>query len=336
MNDEQLNKKLQKKIKTKIAISNFEEREMNIVTKNKILKMVATFVLAIGITCGVVYAGIQITSLFKIKGMDDTGIQTAIQNQYVQNVDMNYIEKEKVKFKVDYLMMDDINFDLVFNFITEDSVDNYEGIALQGLKITDENNNQIYISSEDQNIWTKNVALMAEWWSVVEKQDHTLRQVVHFSSNNFPKSNKIYVKFENVILYNVNKGNPITIEYKDDYNLEFDVSKQLSERKSIEYIPKNQTNKFEEAKLTNSGFAITIKMSEFANQNEKFTVTDTEGKTYTLSNSGRIYDLDGLNSNEFMEPIKTVLIFNITKYNECKEITLHQQDGKSIEFVRAK
>ena len=28
---------------------------------------------------------------------------------------MEYVEEEKVKFKVDYFMMDDLNFDLVFN-----------------------------------------------------------------------------------------------------------------------------------------------------------------------------------------------------------------------------
>ena len=50
--------------------------------------------------------------------------------------------------------MDDINFDLVFNFITADNVDNYEQIAVSGLKITDENNNQIYIDSEDYNVWS--------------------------------------------------------------------------------------------------------------------------------------------------------------------------------------
>ncbi|MDO5555141.1 MAG: hypothetical protein Q4G09_00360 [Clostridia bacterium] len=332
--ENKLNEKIIDKVKTKIAISNFEEKEIDIMPKNKIFKMVASFVLVIGLTCGIVYAGIQMTSLFRIKGMDDTGIQTALENQYVQNIDMDYIEKEKVKFKVDYLMMDDINFDLVFNFVTNDSVGNYERIALQGLEITDENNNQIYISSDDQNIWTKNIALSGERWSVVEKQDHTLRQVVHFSSNNFPKSNKIYVSFDKVILYNVNQGNPITIEYEDTYRLEFDVSEQLSQRNSITYIPKSETSKIEEAKLTNSGFAVTINTSDFTVPNENLTVQDKEGNIYTLTNSERIFDIENLNIKDFIEPIKTVLIFNITKYNESDSITLHQKDRDSIEFIK--
>lgn len=33
------------------------------------------------------------------------------QNNYIQNIDMEYVEEGKVK----YFMMDDLNFDLIFN-----------------------------------------------------------------------------------------------------------------------------------------------------------------------------------------------------------------------------
>lgn len=324
--DNNLNNRILEKVRTKVAISNFEEKERFSMPNNKILKTVASLFLVLGITCGVAYAGYQLTNYFKIKGIDDTGIQTALENNYVQNIEMDYIEKEQVKFKVDYLMMDDINFDLVFNFVTTDEVDNYEGIAVSNLKITDENNNQIYISSEDQNIWTKNIALSSEMWTTIEKQDHTLRQVVHLSSNNFPKSNKIYVSFDNIILYNVNKGNPITITYEDDYKLEFDVSSQLANRKSIEYITDNKN--IESAILTNSGFAITMKKSDYISRNANYVVKDAKGNSYTLSDTLRI-----LKGSELSEIEKQILIFNITKYNETDSITLVESDGNIIEFI---
>lgn len=294
--------------------------------KNRILKTVATFIIAVGIIGSVTYAGIKIAEIFKIKGMDDAGIQTALQNNYVQNIDMDYIQEERVKFKVDYLMMDDINFDLVFNFVTEDNVDNYEGIAVSNLKITDENNNQIYISSEDQDIWTKNIALMAERWSVIEKQGNTLRQVMHLTSNNFPKSNKIYVSFDKVVLYNVNQGNPITIEYDGDYKLDFDVSKQLTERKSIEYEAKN-SKMIEDVKLTNSGLVMTLDLESYISDKEDFTVTDSQGKVYTLANTLRILDKGDLNKID-----KQVLIFNMTIYNESDTITLKLANGSTYEL----
>lgn len=322
-----LNSKILEKVQTKIAISNFEEKEKFSMPNNKILKTVASLVLVLGITCGAVYAGYKITSYFKIKGIDDAGIQTALENNYVQNIEMNYIEKEQVKFKVDYLMMDDINFDLVFNFVTQDEVDNYEEIAVTNLQITDENNNQIYIDSEEQDIWTKNISLSSSMWTTVEKQDHTLRQVLHLCSNNFPKSKKIYVSFDSVILYNVNKGNPITITYEDNYKLEFDVSEQLVNRKSIEYAANN--SKVEKAILTNSGFAITIKESNYIPRNANYIVKDTEGNSYTLSDTLRILKKPDLSQIE-----KQVLIFNITKYNESDSISLIKENRNIIEFVK--
>lgn len=297
--------------------------------KNKILKTVATFIIVIGIIGSVTYAGVKIAEIFRIKGMDDAGIQTALQNNYVQNIDMEYIEEEKVKFKVDYLMMDDINFDLVFNFVAEDSVDNYEGMAVSNLKITDENNNQIYIDSEDQDIWTKNIALMAGNWSVIEKQGNTLRQVIHLCSNNFPKSNKIYVSFDKVVLYNVNQGNPITIEYDGDYKLEFDVSKQLTERKSIEYEAKN-SKMIEDVKLTNSGLAVTINSEKYISPKDDITVTDSSGNVYTLSNTLRILDKENLNKID-----KQVLIFNMTMYNESDAILLELENGQQYRLEKS-
>lgn len=315
------------KVKTKIAISNFCKKEKFNMPKSKVLRIAASFILILGITYGVVYAGYKLTKYFSIKGIDDTGIQTALENEYVQNIDMDYIEKEKVKFKVDYLMMDDINFDLVFNFITQDSVNNYEGIAVKNLQITDENNNQIYISSEDQNIWTNNIALSSELWTNVEKHDNILRQVLHLSSNNFPKSKKIYVSFESVILYNVNKGNPIIIEYEDTYKLEFDVSDQLVNRKSIKYVVKDKN--VEDAKLTNSGFAVTINREWFKSENEKFSLKDSNGNTYTVSNILSVYNIENLEM-----PEKVVLIFNITKYNESNSITIIQEGGGTINLIK--
>lgn len=322
-----LNSRILEKVQTRIAISNFEEKEEFSMPNNKILKTVASLVLVLGITCGAVYAGYKITSYFKIKGIDDAGIQTALKNNYVQNIEMNYIEKEQVKFKVDYLMMDDINFDLVFNFVTQDEVDNYEEIAVTNLQITDENNNRIYIDSEEQDIWTKNISLSSAMWTTIEKQGHTLRQVLHLCSNNFPKSKKIYVSFDSVILYNVNKGNPITITYEDNYKLEFDVSEQLVNRKSVEYETDN--SKVEKAILTNSGFAITIKENNYIPRNANYIVKDTEGNSYTLSDTLRILKKPDLSQIE-----EQVLIFNITKYNESDSINLIKENGNIIEFVK--
>lgn len=59
MNNRELNKKILEKVKLKVAISNFEKEEKPM-SKQKILKMVATFVIAIGLAAGITYAGTAI------------------------------------------------------------------------------------------------------------------------------------------------------------------------------------------------------------------------------------------------------------------------------------
>lgn len=294
--------------------------------RTSVPKMAASFMLGILVLSGIVYASTYGNKLFNIEGIDDAGIQAAIQNGYIQNIDMDYIEKEKVKFKVNYLVMDDIHLDLVFNFVTPDRVENYEGIAVRGLEITDENNNQIYIASEDQRIWSKNIAPMAELWSTVEKHDNLLRQVVHFSSDSFPKSKKICVSFDSVILYNVNHGNPFTIEYEDNYKLEFDVSDQLINRRTIEY--ESESNDISNIKLTNSGLALTIKSDHYITRNEDYKIIDEEGNVYTLSEVIPVIDHEKMDTknDEF------TLIFNFTMYDKCNNLKLECPDENIINF----
>lgn len=55
-NKEEIDKKIWQRVQTRIAISNFQKEELTM-PKNKLLKMVATFIVTIGITAGVVFAG---------------------------------------------------------------------------------------------------------------------------------------------------------------------------------------------------------------------------------------------------------------------------------------
>ncbi len=89
MKEEEIEKIIEKSRK-KIAISQLKREEKNM-TKRNLFKLVASLIVYIGITFGMVYAGFQLETLFKIKGMNDKGIQTALENQYVQNIDMNYM-----------------------------------------------------------------------------------------------------------------------------------------------------------------------------------------------------------------------------------------------------
>ena len=59
MKNEVLIQNVQKRVRRKIAISNFEKEETRMI-KNRRGKMVATFMLAIGLTASVVFAGTMV------------------------------------------------------------------------------------------------------------------------------------------------------------------------------------------------------------------------------------------------------------------------------------
>ena len=91
MKDNNLNKRILKKVETKIAISNFEKEDTNM-TKSKILKMVATFVLTIGITTSLVYAGSKVyEKIFK----EPEKIENFIEELKVSEEDLKNIITEQ-------------------------------------------------------------------------------------------------------------------------------------------------------------------------------------------------------------------------------------------------
>lgn len=94
MKDNNLNKRILKKVETKIAISNFEKEDTNM-TKSKILKMVATFVLTIGITTSLVYAGSKVyEKIFK----EPEKIENFIEELKVSEEDLkNIITEQEAK-----------------------------------------------------------------------------------------------------------------------------------------------------------------------------------------------------------------------------------------------
>ena len=91
MKNNNLNKRILKKVETKIAISNFKKEDSKM-TKSKILKMVATFVLTIGITTSLVYAGSKVyEKIFK----EPEKIENFIQELKVSEEDLkNIISKQ--------------------------------------------------------------------------------------------------------------------------------------------------------------------------------------------------------------------------------------------------
>ena len=254
----------------------------------KIAAMFVAIILTGGVVIATTYIVKDIVKLDKMSHLND-----AVENGYIQNIDMDYIQQDGIEFKIDYLLMDDTNFDLVFNFKFDGDVSNYEGVSIPELIITDEQNNQIFFDTESEEHYKSYAKSMG--YNTIEKTGNTIRQLLFLKSNKFPKSKKIYVSFKTVILYNVSQGNPFTKELNGDWKLEFDVDKQFTDRTNINYeVKKSDAGdkvEIQVAELTNTGFNISLK-SSIMKEIESIELEGKNGEKYELVDSILIEDLE--------------------------------------------
>ena len=193
-----------------------------------ILSKVAIFILSISVVgTGVTFAS-NISDFFKnLFGLNDIGINnasvvSAIENNYVQNVDMNYIKiNDEYSIKIDYLMMDDINLYTVFNMYSENGFDANYRISILDLKIIADDE-MIYDETTAIN-YSINVA--SGYNMIVQEEKNTKRELMFLMSDEFPRVKKLEYKFSKINLYNNSAPteNLIEINCDKEITIEIDV-----------------------------------------------------------------------------------------------------------------
>lgn len=193
-----------------------------------ILSKVAIFILSISVIgTGVAFAS-DISDFFNnLFGLNDVGINnasvvSAIENNYVQNVDMNYIKiNDEYSIKIDYLMMDDINLYTVFNMYSENGFDANYRISILDLKIIADDE-MIYDETTAIN-YSINVA--SGYNMIVQEEKNTKRELMFLMSDEFPRVKKLEYKFSKINLYNNSAPteNLIEINCDKEITIEIDV-----------------------------------------------------------------------------------------------------------------
>ncbi len=139
MNNEELNRKILEKVKLKVAISNFEKEEKPM-SKQKILKMVATFIITIGLAAGITYAGSAIyenvfTKPEKIENyIDELKVNEEELSKIISEEEaVNKAVEELKRYKIDLNTNDienielqkDPNYDTITYVISTKNKDNF-------------------------------------------------------------------------------------------------------------------------------------------------------------------------------------------------------------------
>lgn len=266
MNEEDFDKEIKKAICKKIdkpqGYSNMIKNALDNEEKNSyfkqinILKKVACFLLIIVFATSIIFAkDISAYINYLLKSNSDNGVQEAIDNGYIQDVNMKYIDSNGVKVKVTELLMDDYNLSMLF-YIEIPEIENIEEIYdvnFSNLIITDDKDNIIvaefentdkyheFCKERNMEISYNNIAYSngAFEGKIVSKFDKDIEYMYKTYSDNFPKSKKLIINFDKIILSNKNSNEKTAIE--GTWNLKVNLPETMYNRKTILYSAKNCT-----------------------------------------------------------------------------------------------
>ena len=305
------NKEMLDKFKMNVAISNFEKeykRETNqkgIYTLEKrrfwrdyIMKkrIIATTCVGMILMSGVVFA----TNIDNIKNYFrglGSGVDTAIENGYVENPQMDYIESNttlskepgiiaedvKVEAKIEDFLMDDLNLSTQFSFEFDEKIHSYidlnniNTITLNDLFVRDEENRLIYSGTEKDTFekYCKEYNLNyifgefdnekyfnngLNWFpSFISKEASLAKLTYNMYSEGFPKSRKLYFSFSGMTITEHNNSNEVTIQ--GNWEIELDVPEKMYNRTSETYRVLSCSNEdFEiySSSVSDTGFEIGV------------------------------------------------------------------------------
>lgn len=179
---------------------------------HQISKIAAVVVLCFSFTTGIIFSK-DITTFFgdlfslKSVNIDNSEIfDNLSKQQYIQNVDMDYIPlNENYSIKVDYLMLDDMNLYLVFHLKSTDKMRQNERISIPNLVIKDQDGNTLYNS----DAYTFKDVIYG-WNKINSQNQHIKRELLYILSPaeySMKSIQNLSIDFSNVSLYAENDKN---------------------------------------------------------------------------------------------------------------------------------
>ena len=281
-------------ISTANDLYNKDKEQVNKKIHTKYYKIVAGLCASIILTTGIVFAKDitnYIKTLFNLSehGMGEQQIESAISENYIQYDSSKYTKSNGIAYKLEYTLLNDINMIFSIDFITDFNIDEFNDLAISGLQIKDENGNQIFIDSEDEQIWTKNIATSMVY-NKIEKNKSGFKTSVTLVSPSFPIINTIYISFDKITLYTIINGELTTKEIEGNYELELNLDSKFNARDITKYSFNTQSNNadinLEEIILTNTGLGITFNSLDYGCYGYQFQLLDSNNnELYSAKNN---------------------------------------------------
>ena len=342
----------------------------------KIIKKVACFILVIVLATSVIFAKDILAYIrYLLKTNSSKGEQTAIDNGYIEEVNMKYINSNGVNVRVSEILMDDYNLSILFNIeIPEtEGVESIYNVKLSNLIITDEQNNVLVLALEnseryeefykENNIQERNRNIAynkgAYYGEIITSYGRTIEYKYMTYSEEFPKSKKINISFDKIVLSNKNSYDKTVIE--GEWNIEVNLPEEMYNRETLIYNAKNSTEDIliKSFKVSNTGTKIelitrwgdpvyteedseeekTRKTEEFFNNAHSVQNILVKNEYIENSNGEKFYpvvnssDGNGGYNQMFNGMLRYWQTFNLTKYDATDNLKLVlEKQGEIIEI----
>lgn len=363
--------KIFENVKMKIAISNSKKEDIAMEKRSiNILKKLSIAVGSLVAVTGIVFAN-DIGNIFRniFGGNASDGVQIAVENGYIHEVEPTYIEADGIEIAVDSFLIDDYNFDMNFRVKLSDKYDTKEmqNMQLYDLKVIDENEDVVFltgdaereIAEEKETLGTPNFHPLF-WGGYGMNADITGQHelILHLAANGteehkIPKSKKLYVTFSRIVPVEYIFGEPggrVLNIYTGDWKFELDVPEEMYKRENVIYKMKscNEKNiKVDDAILSNTAFKIRIPETTTDKVDYDLIHTGKDvsekvalGNEYVVTTDGKRFEPSGRSDADGYglppEPHKIIdysQTFNLTKFDATDELTVHIFTNKGEEII---
>lgn len=280
---------------------------------------VAIFIITISIlSTGVVFArniGDFFRNLFGLNniGINNDSVVNAIENNYVQNIEMEYTKiNDDYSIKIDYIMMDDINLYTVFNICSVNNIEYNYRITIPDLKIIADGK-VIFDNALRENTSLNTVS---GWNEIKQEAKNSKRELLFLMSDKFPSPQKLEYTFSKIILYDKNMPSEKTTEIMSvgDITIQIDVEEKLKNRDVLDF------------KITDSSEI--YKIDRFISNNTgTYLIYETEKPEIKFD---LIYD------NKAYESTKRIIDVNDSKYLFIVQYNIVKDNIKNKENLKLK
>ena len=206
-------------------------------------QLVAAIIAGAMLISGVVYAK-QIGEFIKRFFNENKGIDTAVGYGYIDNINQEFVSDSDTKVTIIDFLMDDYNINFVLDINKIDNSKEIESIIIPDIIIYDNSLNILYCKSKESfiNFCNKN-DLELDYNKFNENYlNATIYKNETYNNNywsyniksltNFPKSNKIFIEFNSIIITDIN-GEKNQIQ--GNWKTEIDVIEDFYKRRTNSY-----------------------------------------------------------------------------------------------------